>query len=96
MSFLDSLVQSARRKQWLRDAFSCALSLPRGAVRDAINNSPGVADGLRHRRASALLKDADIAALYDEFALVREVLEITSDDSLQPIVVWLSARVLTE
>ena len=94
ISVLDSLVQSARRKEWLRDALACALSLPRGAVRDAINSSPGVVDSLRHQRASALLKDGDIAALYSEFALIRDVLGPESGDLVQPIVVWLSARVI--
>jgi hypothetical protein len=93
ISVMDCLAQSARRKQWLRDALVCALNLPRGAVRDAISNSPGVLASLRHRRASVLLKDADIAALYSEFALIRDVLGSDSGD-LQPIVVWLSARVI--
>ncbi|MDE2692449.1 MAG: hypothetical protein OXI49_18300 [Acidobacteriota bacterium] len=93
---LEGLVQSARRRAWLDDAFACALHLPRGAVRDAVNHSPGVATGLRHQRASALLKDADVEQIYGEFALIGEVLGPDAEDVLQTIVVWLSARVVTK
>ena len=93
---LDGLVQSARRKSWLGDAFACALHLPRGAVREAINQSPGVAVSLRDRRASALLKDAEIEEIYSEFALVKEVLGADAEDLLEPVVVWLSARVVSQ
>ena len=96
MAVLDGLVQCARRRDWFNDAFACALNLPKGALRDAINRSPGVADSLRHRRASALLKDADVETIYDEFALIKEVLGPEAENFLQPIVVWLSGRVLAE
>ena len=94
VQILSGLAQSARRKQWLSDALTCALNLPGGAVRNAINNSPGVFASLRDRRASALLKDSDIAAIYNEFRLVADVLGPHSNDLLQPMVVWLSARVI--
>ena len=93
---LDSLVQSTRRKEWIGDALACALSLPRGAVRDAINRSPGVAGSLRDRRAAMLLKEADVEHIYREFALIREVLSLDVGDVLQPVVIWLSARVISE
>ena len=95
ISVLAGLVQSVRRKAWLDDALACVLHLPRGAVRDAINHSPGVAKSLRHRRASALLREAELDEIYREFALIREVLGPESDDVLQPVVVWLSARVVS-
>ena len=93
---LDGLVQSARRKSWLGAAFSCALHLPRGAVRDAINRTPGVATSFRHRRASALLEATEIEEIYSELAAVREVLGRGSEDLIQPVVVWLSARVVAQ
>lgn len=93
---LDSLVQSARRKEWLNDAFACALNFPKGAIRDAINRSPGGVATLRHRRASALLKEAHVAEIYEEFALVKRVLGLEAENLLQPIVVWLSGRVIAE
>ena len=93
---LDQLVQSSRRKAWLGDAFACALQLPRGAIRDAINHSPGVATSLRDRRAAALLREAEVEEIYGEFALIREVLGPEAEDLLQPVVVWLSARVMAK
>lgn len=93
---LDRLAQSARRKAWVGDAFACALHLPSGAVRDAINNSPGVATGLRHGRASTLLTDAEIEEIYREFALVGEVLGPDAEEKLEKVVVWLSARVVSQ
>ena len=96
LAILDGLVQCARRKEWFDDAFASALNLPRGAVRDAINRSPGVAGSLRNRRASTLLKEADVENIYDEFALIKEVLGPEVEGFLQPVVVWLSGRVLVE
>lgn len=94
VSVLESLRQSGRRKEWLTDAYACALNLPPGAVRDAINRSPGVAVSLRLRRATALLRQRDVEEIYEEFALIRKVLGPESEDVLQPVVVWLSGRVI--
>ena len=96
MGFLDQLVQSVRRKSWLSDALLCALQLPRGAVRDAINHSPGVATSLRDRRASALLREAEAEEIYGELKFVRDVLGPEAEDLLEPVVVWLSARVMAK
>ena len=96
ISLLEQLVQSGRRKAWLGDALACALQLPRGAIRDAINHSPGVATSLRDRRASALLKEAEVEEIYGEFKLVRDVLGPKVEDLLEPVVVWLSARVMAK
>lgn len=93
---LDGLAQSARRKSWLGAAIACALHLPRGAVRDAINRTPGVATSLRHRRASSLLESTEIEEIYSELAAVRKVLGEGSEDLIQPVVVWLSARVVAQ
>ena len=95
VAVLESLRQSERRKEWLTDAFACALNLPQGAVRDAINRSPGVALSLRLRRAASLLKDTDVEEIYEEFELIKKVLGPESEDMLQPVVVWLSGRVIT-
>ena len=94
MDLLSQLMQSARRIDWLGGAFACALQLPRGSIRDAINHSPGMVTSLRDRRASALLREAEIEEIYSEFALIREVLEFEAADLFDPVVVWLSARIL--
>ncbi|MCY3811295.1 MAG: hypothetical protein OXH15_05825 [Gammaproteobacteria bacterium] len=93
---LNGLVQSARRKEWLRGSLACALQLPNGAVRDAINHSPGVANNLRHGRAAGLLRKAEVEEIYDEFALVEKLLGPEAEERLQAIVVWLSARVVSD
>ena len=43
-----------------------------------------------------LLRETDIEQIYSEFALIREVLSIDVGDVLQPVVVWLSARVISD
>ena len=91
---LESLAQSRRRKEWLEDALMCVLHLPQGAVRHAINRTPGMLVSLRFRRASALLRDKEIEEIYDEFELVHDVLGSDTVDALQPLVVWLSSRVI--
>ena len=96
MSVLAGIVQSARRRNWLRAALACALQLPHGTVRDAINHSPGMVASLRHRRVSTLLERADLDEIHEEFALIRTVLGPQADDLLQPVVVWLSARVISK
>ena len=93
---LDRLTQSVRRKEWLGDALVCALHLPRGSVRDAINHSPGVAKSLRDRKASALLRDADTHEIYNELSLINDLLGSHQIDSVQSIVIWLSARIILE
>lgn len=93
---LESLTQSVRRKEWLDDALICALHLPRGAVRDAINHSPGVEKSLRDRRASVLLRDVDTHEIFNEFSLISEVLGSDQIDAVQSIVVWLSAKIILE
>lgn len=95
MSIIESLVQSVRRKEWLIGALACVLNLPKGATRDAVNQSPGVAASLRQGRATALLQDGDVATIYTELAQVKAVLGDESYDSLQPVVIWLSAYVLS-
>ena len=96
LGILDSLSQSARRKAWLADALAVTLHLPRGAVRDAINRSPGMTADLRRKHAALLLRDIEIDEIYAEFKQVQEVLGPEAQDGLQPIVVWLTARVVAQ
>ena len=96
VNFLRSLSQPARRRTWLTEAYTCALHFPQGAVREAINQSPGMAASLRRRHASELLGKAEIDEIYDEFSVVREVLGPEAEEGLQPLVVWLSARVVSQ
>ena len=95
LDLLHGLEQCRRREPWLEGSFACALHLPRGAVRDAINHSPGVEAGIRQRRSSALLSDLDLQEIYAEFDQISDVLGGETQDLLQPVVIWLSARVIS-
>ena len=90
------LAQSARRRPWLRAAVQCGLALPVGAIRDAVNRSPGVMEGLRDGRARVLFDYDDVESLYVEFETVRKVLGESGGQLLQPAILWLSARVLRD
>jgi hypothetical protein len=92
--FLMSLVQSSRRREWLRTTALCVLNLPKGVIRGAINNSPGFFVHFQQGRVASLLDDADRIDLYDEFALIQGVLGEAAEDHLQPAIVWLSAKVM--
>jgi len=84
----------SERRPWLRAATECALALPVGAIRHAINQTPGVEAPLRLRQRSKLLDAEDVQLLYDEYKVVSSVLGPDVKDTLSPAVLWLSARVL--
>jgi hypothetical protein len=84
----------AYRLELLRVASRCAVTLPSGSVRDAINRSPGVSQPFRNRQRSPLLQPADIELLHEEYGAVKEVLGADAHDLLSPATLWLSARIL--
>lgn len=89
-----SLGSSADRRQWLRAAVECALALPIGAIRHAVSRSPGVVTPFLLGQRGRLLEPADTMLLYEEYAVVSEVLGAEAQDVLSPAVIWLSARIL--
>ena len=89
-----SLGSSAERRPWLRAAVECALALPIGAIRHAVSRSPGVATPFFLGQRGRLLEPADTTLLYEEYAVVSEVLGAGAQDVLSPAVIWLSARIL--
>lgn len=89
-----SFSQYGTRRDWLRTATNCALAFPVGAIRHAINRSPGVEAPLRLGQRRQLLQTDDVELLYDEHEAVRKVLGPEVQDLLSPAVLWLSARVL--
>ena len=91
-----SLTQSNRRKIWQKTSLACALNMPAGAVRHAINRSPGMAVNVQQGRASELLTPKDTDRIHEEFEMVRKVLGEKGSNLLQPAILWLSARVLSE
>lgn len=96
LALFNQLSQSARRKVWLKTALDCVLNLPSGSIRYAINKTPGVSVNLRDRRTSMLLKDSDIENIYDEFKIIDEILDKNEQNVLQPMILWLSARIFNE
>jgi hypothetical protein len=82
------------RREWLRTATNCALAFPVGAIRHAINNSPGVETPLKLGQRRQLLQVDDVELLYDEHQAVQAALGPDVQDLLSPAVLWLSARVL--
>ena len=94
LEFVASVDSLAERRPWLRTAVECALALPVGSIRSAINRSPGVATPFFLGQRGQLLEDAATSLLYEEYAVVSQVLGTEVQDILSPAVVWLSARVL--
>ncbi|MCL8486589.1 MULTISPECIES: hypothetical protein [Bradyrhizobium] len=84
----------SERRPWLRSATECALAFPVGAIRHAINQTPGVAVPLRLGQRRKLLDPDDVGLLYNEYEVVSKVLGPDVRDTLSPAVLWLSARVL--
>lgn len=93
---LTSLSTIAIRRKWLRTATQCALALPIGSIRYAINQTPGMSHSLHIHQARRLLEEDDIELLYDEYKAIHDIPGDQIDDILSPAVVWLSARVLRD
>lgn len=89
-----SLGSWSERRPWLRAAVECALALPLGSIRHAISRSPGVATPFLLGQRGRLLEPADATLLYEEYAVVSQVLGAGAQDVLSPAVIWLSARIL--
>jgi hypothetical protein len=88
------LSSSAERRPWLRAAVECALALPVGSIRYAVSRSPGVSTPFFLGQRGKLLEPSDATLLYEEYAIVSEVLGSGAQDVLSPAVIWLSARIL--
>ena len=83
-----------QREELVRAATACALAFPIGAIRYAINQSPGMALPVSLGQRGTLMQADDVALLYEEYRAVRQVLGPDVDDLLSPAVLWLSARIL--
>lgn len=91
---LSSLSGPRRRREYLKVATRCALSLPIGAVRQAVGASPGLAAAAALGQKRLLLQEQDVLVLHDEYEAVCAALETGPRSLLAPAVLWLSARVL--
>lgn len=94
LDIIASVGSAAERRPWLRAAVECALALPIGSIRYAISHSPGVATPFLLGQRGRLLEPAATTLLYEEYAVVSQVLGAEARDVLSPAVIWLSARIL--
>jgi hypothetical protein len=84
------------RRSWMQSATQCALALPVGSIRYAINNTPGLEGPLSISQSRTLLSGIDVSLLYEEYKVISSVLGTDARDLLSPAVIWLSARVLRD
>ncbi len=84
----------AKRRASLRAATECALALPMGSIRFAVNRSPGMSTSFFLGQRGQLLEPLDVALLYEEYEIVTSVLGSDASDILSPAVLWLSARIM--
>lgn len=89
-----NVVSVAERRPWLRAAVECALAFPIGSIRHAISRSPGVVTPFLLGQRGRLLEPDDTTLLYEEYAVVSQVLGAGAHDFLSPAIIWLSARIL--
>jgi hypothetical protein len=82
------------RRMCLSTATECALALPIGSIRQAINRSPGVAPSFLLGQRKQLLEPVDTAQLYEEYKAINSILGANAEDLLSPAVIWLTARIL--
>lgn len=94
LSILNRMPSLVRREEWMRAATACALAFPVGAIRYAVNQSPGMVVPVSLGQRGTLMQADDVSLLYEEYRAVSEVLGPNVDDLLSPAVLWLSARVL--
>jgi hypothetical protein len=83
-----------KRRASLRAATECALALPMGSIRFAVNRSPGMSTSFFLGQRGQLLEPFDVALLYEEYEVVASVLGSDASDILSPAVLWLSARIM--
>lgn len=93
---LASIRSLDERLRWIRTATECALALPVGTIRYAIENTPGVDAAIALGQRRDLLGDEDIDRLYEERRLIMEVLGEDSVDLLAPAVAWLTMHLVAE
>jgi hypothetical protein len=85
--------------RYLDAASATALAIPLPAVADALSFEPGLRRALRFVKVRALLDEAGIALLEEQFAAVHAALAdrgAAQEDLMVPAVVWLTYLSQTE
>ncbi|MDW2665783.1 hypothetical protein RYZ56_22695 [Enterobacter hormaechei] len=83
-----------KRRELIKTSLECALSIPPGAIRYAIKDTPGFILNKTISQAALLLEEDDIDLLYKEYEVISELIGKENKDLLSPAVIWLSARVM--
>ncbi|WP_279466171.1 hypothetical protein [Aeromonas veronii] len=78
----------------INTSLECALALPIGSIKSAIEQSPGIDLKYKLNQRGELLEEDDIGNLYNEYSVIREALGYDSIELLSPAVIWLSARIM--
>lgn len=94
LELINSIGSWDERRNCIRAATECAVALPVGSIRYAVEQSPGFSTPLKLGQRHQLLEEEDVTLLYDEFNVINNALGEVTDDLLSPAVIWLSARVL--
>ncbi len=88
---ISGLTLNSRRQRYLEAAAATALTMPLPAVSDALSYEPGLRGALRFMRTKALLDEAGMTLLEEQFEALGKVVEDSvEDDLLVPSVVWLT------
>lgn len=90
---LATLSVLSSRKKFLDAALECALIIPRGSIRHAINKSPGVEVAQRRNQITQLLLTDDVDVISDEYRQIDKLLDGQYVDLMDPAVIWLTARI---
>jgi hypothetical protein len=85
------LILNRRRVRYLEAASATALAMPLPSVSDALSFEPGLRRALRFVRTKALLDQAGLDLLANQFRVLEQALDDDVDaDLLVPSVVWLT------
>lgn len=90
LAFFTNLAIYSDRRPFLSAACSSVLAIPIGTVRTAMTMEPGLRPVVALRSTRALLTDATLEQLYEDFSVVNQAVEGQTEDLMVPATVWLS------
>lgn len=89
-SELSNLLIYKDRMECLEGACSCLLTMPVGAVRDALFHEPMLKPSVSLSDPRPLLEGPGLTLLYDQFSELSNAIGIHTSDLLVPATVWLT------
>lgn len=93
---LGTIQSLQKRRHWIRTATECALALPVGTIKYALESTPGVDAAVTLGQRRELLGTEDIDRLYEERQIIMDVLGENAIDLLAPAVAWLTMHLVSE